>query len=180
MYGTILQIHIQFISLSSDCSQTNVWHRLQILTNINSVLRFEKCFSNSHIKGKSNKNRIRDHWLRKSYHRNCNIDTKITLKAVTSNLTSKTGVKRGPPWGGGPPADDDRGCYDPVWTRFDVKFDVTVSMLPASKFFTLNHCRTYSFRCSRIRYYYPLSKLFDHMKKRNETGIFIRPSWDPL
>ncbi len=31
-------------------------------------------------------------------------------------------------------------------------------MLHASKFSTLNWCRSYSFRSSRIRYYYPLSK----------------------
>jgi len=53
-----------------------------------------------------------------------NIDYEmLTSKAVTSNLTSKTAtstVKRGQNgvpvgWGvGGPPADDDRGCYDPI------------------------------------------------------------------
>ncbi len=56
------------------------------------------------------------------------------------NIDSKTGSKRGPCGVGGPPADDDRGCYDPVWphggpvwprftvdvTIFEVKFDVTV------------------------------------------------------
>ncbi len=49
--------------------------------------------------------------------------------------------------------------FYPVWTRFDVNIDVTVSMLPAPKFSMLKWCRSYSFRSSRIRYYYPLSLL---------------------
>ncbi len=54
----------------------------------------------------------------------------LSSKTVTSNLTSKTvtsTVKRGqtgsPVGGWGAPADDDRGCYDPV----------LLSMLPFSK-----------------------------------------------
>jgi hypothetical protein len=64
-------------------------------------------------------------------------------------------------------ADDDRGCYDPV---YEVKFNIAVSILPfsklnsklnsklqASKFSILNYCRYYSFRSPRIRYNPPLS-----------------------
>ncbi len=48
----------------------------------------------------------------------------IEFNFENGNIDSKTGsngVPRG--WDGGPPADDDRGCYDPV----------LLSMLPFSK-----------------------------------------------
>jgi len=55
--------------------------------------------------------------------KNGNIDSK------TGSNGGSNGVPRG--WGGGgPPADDDRGCYDPVLTPFD---PVLLSMLPFSK-----------------------------------------------
>ena len=60
----------------------------------------------------------------------------IEFNFENGNIDSKTGsnggsnrVVRG--WGGGgPPADDDRGCYDPVLTPFD---PVLLSMLSFSK-----------------------------------------------
>jgi len=38
----------------------------------------------------------------------------IEFNFENGNIDSKNGVKRGPRGVGGPPADDDRGCYDPV------------------------------------------------------------------
>jgi len=40
----------------------------------------------------------------------------IKFNFENGNIDSKNGVKRGPRGvgDGGPPADDDRGCYDPV------------------------------------------------------------------
>ncbi len=57
--------------------------------------------------------------------------------------------------------------FDPAWPCFEVKFDVTVLMLQASNFSILNHCRCYTFRCSRIRCYPPLPKKM--------TTTFLRP-----
>jgi len=37
---------------------------------------------------------------------------------IEFSIDSKNGVKWGPRGVGGPPADDDRGCYDPTGTPF--------------------------------------------------------------
>ncbi len=57
----------------------------------------------------------------------------IEFNFENGNIDSQTGSPVG---GGGVTADDDRGCYDPVWPRFtddvtvfEVKFDVTVTMV---------------------------------------------------
>jgi hypothetical protein len=50
-------------------------------------------------------------------YENVNIESgNIKFIFENGNIYSKNGVKTGPRGvgGGGPPADDDRGCYDPV------------------------------------------------------------------
>jgi len=49
--------------------------------------------------------------------KNVNIESgNIEFSIDLFNIDSKNGVPVG--WGvGGPPADDDRGCYDPVWPQ---------------------------------------------------------------
>jgi len=50
--------------------------------------------------------------------KNVNIESgNIEFNFKNGNIDSKNGVKRGPRGVGvgGAPADDDRGCYDPVW-----------------------------------------------------------------
>jgi len=47
--------------------------------------------------------------------KNVNIESGNTeFNFENGNIDSKNGVKRSTRGVGGPPADDDRGCYDPV------------------------------------------------------------------
>jgi len=55
----------------------------------------------------------------------------LSSKTVTS--TVKRGQTGSPVGGGGPPADDDRGCYDPVWPCLTLFDPVLLLMLPFLK-----------------------------------------------
>ncbi len=66
---------------------------------------------------------------------NVNIESgNIEFNFENGNIDSKTGSKRGPRGvgGGGPPADDDRGCYDPVWLHGGPRFTVDVAVFEVS------------------------------------------------